>query len=226
MLCRALEGIRAMRGQEPIKPEDPFLLRDLTALLIDCGLSPEEAFRLRWDELRDGVVHVAYGKTVNARRRVPLSARVSALLEMRQSSASSEWVFPSHTASGHAERSTPKKQHKRAFLLAKVQPFTLYPFRHTCLTRWAAHLDPYTLAYRHSDFGMTRRYVHPQADTIRAAMERAQAASRGSASFGHSGLKADTSGLASNSHVVDFDRNFGRGEWIRTTDLLVPNQAL
>jgi hypothetical protein len=66
-------------------------------------------------------------------------------------------------------------------------------------------MDPYTLAYLagHSDVGMTRRYVHPQADTIRAAMERAQAASRGSASFGHSGLKADTSGLASNSHVVD-----------------------
>ena len=31
---RALEGIAAIRGQEPIKPEDPFLLSDLAALLI------------------------------------------------------------------------------------------------------------------------------------------------------------------------------------------------
>lgn len=73
--ARALEGIRAMRGQEPIKPEDPFLLRDLTALLIDCGLRTEEAFRLRWDEVRDGAVHIAYGKTINARRRVPRGDR-------------------------------------------------------------------------------------------------------------------------------------------------------
>ena len=26
--------------------------------------------------------------------------------------------------------------------------------------------------------------------------------------------------------VIDFKEEFGRGEWIRTTDLLVPNQAL
>jgi len=224
---RALEGIRAMRGQEPIKPEDPFLLRDLTALLIDCGLRPEEAFRLRWDEVRDGAVHIAYGKTINARRRIPLTQRVLALLEMRRSCAGSEWVFPAHTASGHAEKSTPKKQHKRACALARVQPFTLYTFRHTCLTRWAAHMDPYTLAYLagHSDFGMTRRYVHPQADTVRAAMERAQAAGGGH-SFGHSGQKADITTSGQNSQVIDFRREIGRGEWIRTTDLLVPNQAL
>jgi hypothetical protein len=35
-------------------------------------------------------------------------------------------------------------------------------------------MDPYTLAYLagHSDFGTTRRYVHPQAQTIRDAMAR------------------------------------------------------
>ena len=37
-------------------------------------------------------------------------------------------------------------------------------------------MDVYTLAYLagHSDFSMTRRYVHPQEDTIREAMERAR----------------------------------------------------
>jgi site-specific recombinase XerD len=37
-------------------------------------------------------------------------------------------------------------------------------------------MDPYTLAYLagHSDFATTRRYVHPQAETVRAAMERAR----------------------------------------------------
>ena len=37
-------------------------------------------------------------------------------------------------------------------------------------------MDSYNLAYfaGHSDFGTTRRYVHPNLDTGRAAMERAR----------------------------------------------------
>ncbi len=37
-------------------------------------------------------------------------------------------------------------------------------------------MDPYTLAYLagHSDFSTTKRYVHPQAQTVRQAMERAR----------------------------------------------------
>ncbi len=56
-------------------------------------------------------------------------------------------------------------------------------------------------------------------------MERAQAAGGGH-TFGHSGPKADTTASGQNSEVLYFKRDFGRGEWIRTTDLLVPNQAL
>ena len=97
----------------------------------------------------------------------------------------SGWVFPAHTASGHIEKSTPKKQHQRACTLAKIKPFPLYTFRHTCLTRWAAHMDPYTLAYLagHSDFAMTKRYVHPQAETVRAAVEKCRAAVGGWSNF-------------------------------------------
>jgi hypothetical protein len=57
-----------------------------------------------------------------------------------------------------------------------------------------AHMDPYTLAYLagHRDFSTTRRYVHPQADTVLAAFERAREARtshsevQGSHSFDHS----------------------------------------
>lgn len=57
----------------------------------------------------------------------------------------------------------------------------------TCLTRWAEHLDPYTLAYLagHSDFGMTKRYVHPQKETVRKAMEKV----RGGRADGHTTSK-------------------------------------
>ncbi len=177
---RALTGIRArLRGEQPIAPQDPYLFRDVTSLLLDTGMRPDECYRLRWEHVRDGAIYVPYGKTSNARRVLPLTERAAALIEMRRELASCEWVFPAPTRSGHIEKSTLKKQHARACRMAVVSPFTMYDLRHTCLTRWA-QMDPYTLAYLagHSDFSTTRRYVHPQAETVRAALERVRATHR------------------------------------------------
>ena len=57
---------------------------------------------------------------------------------------------------------------------------------------WAPHMDPRTLAYLggHRDMNLTKRYVHPQEQTIRAAMDRAQVANSGR-TFGHTGQKTD-----------------------------------
>jgi integrase len=189
----ALTGIRAVqRGKAPIRPTDPFLLRDVSMILLDCGLRPEECSRLRWEHVRDGAVHVPFGKTENARRTIPLTQRAAALFEMRRATAqSNEWVFPAKTETGHIEKSSLKKQHAKACQLAKIEPFPFYTFRHTCLTRWAAYMDPYTLAYLagHSDFSTTRRYVHPQVQTIRDAMERARVG-QGGHNSGHSSASA------------------------------------
>ncbi len=200
---RALEGIRATkRGEEPIRPEDPFLLRDVSTILIDFGLRPEECFRLRWEHVRDGAVHVPFGKTENARRTIPLTQRAAALLEMRRAAASSLWVFPAPTRSGHIEKSSLKKQHPKASKLAKVTDFPLYTFRHTCLTRWAAFMDPYTLGYLagHSDFATTRRYVHPQAHTIIEAIDRARNA-QGGHKIGHNAETATESSKPSTAAI-------------------------
>lgn len=75
---RALTGIRAVqRGRVPIKPTDPFPLRDVTTILVDCGLRPEECSRLRWEHVRDSAVHVPFGKTENARRMISLTQRAA-----------------------------------------------------------------------------------------------------------------------------------------------------
>ena len=225
---RALHGLRAMRGEVPIKPEDLFLLRDVVVILLDCALRPEECFRLRWQDIRSGALHVLFGKTANARRRIPLTERVVERFEERKAAAKNEWVFPAPTRTGHIEKSTLKKQHKRACKLAKLEEFTFYTFRHTCLTRWAEVMDPYTLAYLagHSDFSTTKRYVHPQTETVLAAFERAREAKTGH-SFRHSNEKAAEAPAASTALIVnDFRELVGRGEWIRTTDLLVPNLIL
>jgi len=159
------------------------LLHDVATILIDCGLRPEECFRLQWSSVRDGQIEIQYGKTDNARRHIPVSQRVAAVLEMRNTGNDSPWVFPAPTKSGHMEPSTVKKPHVKACKGGKkktdewvVQPFPLYTLRHTCLTRWAPHMDPWTLAHLagHRDMAITKRYVHPQADMIRAAMDRAR----------------------------------------------------
>jgi integrase len=226
---RARNGIRAMRrGQTPKAPTDPYLLRDVAVILLDCGLRPEECYRLQWDHIRDGAVHIPFGKTANARRSIPLSPRAAAILEMRRPVQQNEWVFPASTKSGHIEQSTLKKRHARACKLAQINEFPPYTFRHTCLTRWAAHMDPYTLAYLagHRDFGTTKRYVHPQTETVLAAMERVRTGSSGHTSW-HTGQERDDQGAG----VADYKELKGKDldgtpEWIRTTDLLLRRQTL
>ena len=174
---------------------DPALLRDVATILLDCGLRPEECFRLRIENVTDGNLEIHYGKTDNARRRIPMTPRVRATLDMRLSKANgSAWVFPAHTKSGHIEPSSLKKQHLKAIAEgtrilkektkkkdAELAQFEFYTLRHTCLTRWAPHMDPWTLAYLagHRDMNITKRYIHPQEQTIRAAMDRAELASSG-----------------------------------------------
>jgi len=175
---RALKGIRATkRGEEPIKPADPYVLHNIATILIECALRPDEAYRLKWDQVRDGSLWISHGKTENARRVIPLTQRAAGVIKMRQGSLmDSPWVFPALTASGHIEQSSIKKLHTKACKLAGVEYFAPYTLRHTCLTRWATTMDPYTLAYLagHSDFATTRRYVHPRAETVLEAIGRAE----------------------------------------------------
>jgi integrase len=194
----------AAKSEKMEQHSDPRLLHDVASILLDCALRPEECFRLRPENVRDGRIEIQYGKTDNARRRIPMTPKVAAILEMRLAEcAASAWVFPAATKSGHVEPSSLKKQHLNAIAeaarilrkhagreKASFEGFELYTLRHTCLTRWAPHMDPWTLAYLagHRDMNITKRYVHPQEQTIRAAMDRAQAGASGHTS-GHTKLR-------------------------------------
>ena len=92
-----------------------------------------------------------------------------------------------------------KKQHTRAFRLANteikkrneeigtkqplIQPWVLYSFRHTFLTRLGeSGCDAWTLARiaGHSSITISSRYVHPSEDAVLNAMTRL-----GGHNFGH-----------------------------------------
>ena len=106
--------------------------------------------------------------------RIQQSANLSEI-ERKKELERRGWLFPAPTRSGHMESSSVKKQQARVFRVTGIRPFELYCLRHTCLTRWAPKMDPFTLAYLagHSDISITKRYVHPDDGTVRAAMERA-----------------------------------------------------
>ena len=93
-------------------------------------------------------------------------------------------MFPAPTRSGHVEASSLKKQHAKAVARAGVEPFVLYTLRHTCITRWAKHLDPYTLHLLggHTDMNTTKRYIHPSEADVREAMGKVWSAGLGSQS--------------------------------------------
>jgi len=158
------------------------LLRDVATVLLDCALRPEECFRLKPVHVQHGNLEIPWGKTENAARKIPMTPRVEAIITARNRARDgSPWLFPAPTASGHIEPSSLKKQRAKACRLAKLEPFDLYTFRHTCLTRWAPHMDVFTLQYLagHSDIRTTRRYVHPQQEDTLKAMARAREAQGG-----------------------------------------------
>jgi integrase len=159
---RALKGIRATKRDEQPKQTDAYLLRDVSTILIDCALRPEECHRVTWENIRDGAIEIFTGKRKASRRRIPASAHMLSILEMRRTNSLSAWIFPADTRSGHTETGTLKKQHAKALAASRVQTFVPYDLRHTGLTRWAKVMDPFTLKRLagHTDLSTTMRYVH------------------------------------------------------------------
>lgn len=168
-------------------------LASIAAVLADTGMRPEECFRLSWDAVtwvngRHGTLLVTHGKTAAARRVLPMTPRVRAVLETRWERAGKPvegWIWPAPTRSGHVEVSSLRKQHAKAFKIISegaakndqkpVRPFVLYSLRHTFLTRLGeSGCDVWTLARiaGHSQIGISSRYVHPSEDAMFAAMSR------------------------------------------------------
>jgi integrase len=162
------------------------LMADIAVVLIDTGMRPEENSRLRWEGIgwsngQKGILQVTHGKTAAARRMIPMSPRVRAVIERRWEAAhrpAEGWVWAADTQSGHVEPSTTKKQHQRALRLSGVRPFVIYSLRHTFLTRLGeAGCDAWTLARiaGHSSIAMSARYVHPSENAVMNAFDRLQA---------------------------------------------------
>jgi integrase len=110
------------------------------------------------------VVHIRQGKTVNARRSLPLTPRVREVLIRRKKEAEakakqSAFVFPGAGNAGHIV--SLQHPHEDAIGAAKLEPFEFYCWRHTFGTRAAqSGMDRFSLArlMGHSSPTVAARY--------------------------------------------------------------------
>jgi integrase len=155
----------------------------IASVLADTGMRPEECFRMRWEYVtwlngRNGALLVTHGKTASARRVLPMTPRVRAILESRWLAAGKPeegWVWPARTRTGHVEPNSIYGQHLNALRNSGVRPFVLYSLRHTFLTRLGeSGCDSWTLARiaGHSSVAISARYVHPSEDKVLEAISR------------------------------------------------------
>lgn len=182
--------------------------RDCATIIAEEGMRPGEVFALQWQHVllngSGGLIRIADGKSKAARRVLPMTPNVHAVLQARHEAAgrpTEGWLFPSTSECGHFDGNTAKDQHQRALDDSGVQKFEPYILRHTALTNLAQKgADAHTLARiaGHSSIVITMRYVHPQADAI----ERAFVLAHGKVSRKRVGTKVGTTEKTHNGRAL------------------------
>jgi integrase len=181
MFHEPLDSMRVISFEEQTaylsKASQP--LCDIAKVILDTGMRPEEAFRIRVEniDLKQKTVFNPFGKTKAARRTIPLTDEVLSLLGARTKKATAmgaPFVFPSRNV--QKPIGSVKKAHSAAQKRAKIKcHFRLYDLRHTFATRAvAAGADLPTLSslLGHASILMTMRYVHPAAEQKQVAIEK------------------------------------------------------
>jgi integrase len=150
-------------------------LKDIATIIVDCGLRPDECFRIRREDVNfaTGTIFIPRGKTKYARRHVPMTQRVNAIMELRvEGKAQPDWLFPAGTKSGHV--ATVDSWHQKALKNAEITDhFVLYSLRHTYGTRLGeTRAEAFTIQklMGHSSITMTQRYVHPSPERVASAV--------------------------------------------------------
>jgi integrase len=199
---RSREFVLGYKLEKPYLEAAPQPLRDVALLMLDTGLRVGEVLSLLWSDIRlepangakFGFLHVRDGKSKFSKRNVPLTERVSAMLNERKGriseiwpnaaalppdgAAMPPWVFVSHRG-GPFSPDTLGKMHgsvREALNLSKE--FVLHSLRHSMLTRLGeSGADAFTImrVAGHSTVIVSQRYIHPSPESVERAFERLEA---------------------------------------------------
>lgn len=168
--------------EKQLVPSCPRPLSDVLIIMLDSGLRDGEVTRMRLENINweNAFYFNPKGKTRNARRFVPLSERVIALLrkiQQEQSGRTEGWVFPSkQSKSGHIELSGLEHRFRKiARKLGIPDALKLYCARHTFGTvAMAETRDPGLVkeVMGHESLTTTMGYLHPDTAAIKAVIDR------------------------------------------------------
>lgn len=160
-------------------------LRDAATLMLDTGLRVGEALALRWQDVQlseePGYVRVREGKSRHARRAVPLTPRLKAMLELRRKQARSLSVFAEDDRNAMLNTSLAHLHAKARVALGLPNDFVLHSLRHTFCTRLGEAGAEAFLIKRlagHFSVTMSERYVHPTPESAVGAIAKLEAANR------------------------------------------------
>ena len=123
-----------------------------------------------------GYIFNRFGKTKTAKRKIPLTSRVTAILERRLKKLENKYIFATETMGKPI--TTLKTAHAGAIRRSKVQHFRLYDLRHTFATRFIEYGgDIVTLQnlLGHSNIQTVTRYAHPTEKHQFKAMRKMEA---------------------------------------------------
>ncbi len=150
----------------------PQPLADVALLMLDTGLRLGEALALQWADIhlepangaRFGYLRVREGKSKKARRNVPLTTRVGAILRGRRDQNAYVWVFAGDTGRPYSGSRLDHLHQGLRQALRLPSEFVLHCLRHTYGTRLReAGADAFTIMrlMGHSSVTVSQRYVHP-----------------------------------------------------------------
>jgi integrase len=182
------DRVLTQQEEETYLGEAQPLLKDFATIALDTGMRPDEILRIRWENVRFqpvgdakyGYIHNPYGKTPRAKRNLPMTSRVFALVQNRHELAGKPLVgflFPQgQSAKDHVSYNTVKLQHRVTMRsLTTLNHFRLYDLRHTLLTRLGeSNADAFAIQKiaGHSTITISQRYVHPTSERVEDAFSR------------------------------------------------------
>ncbi len=115
-------------------------LQDVATLMLETGARPDEIGKLRQQDvnLEKSFISIPDGKTRAVRRRIPLTARASSVLEKRVANAKGDYLFLGGRT-GDIDKPIVKLNaaHNGAIARMGLKKFRLYDFRHTFASRMA-----------------------------------------------------------------------------------------
>lgn len=139
-------------------------LIDFASVMIDTGMRPAEVAAIQKKDLffDQGYLYVPDGKTKAAKRRIPLTARATEILNRRAQASKNGYLFA--TEETNAPITTLKTGHGATIRRSGVAHFRLYDLRHTFATRFlesGGDLVTLQALLGHSSIHMVTRYAHP-----------------------------------------------------------------